>query len=218
MRLFYALAKKTFLWSDQKLGTNFKPAMGGLYRKFLRKWSYFRRISDPFIIRNKYKLGFKKPRNLKLHLGCGGKHFNGYVNVDLWISEATDVICDITTLPWPDNSAAVIESYHVIEHISHTKILNTLKEWYRVLKPDGILVIECPHFDDAVKQYLGGNEDRLLNIFGRQRFAGDTHLYGYNPKRLIECLKKTGFSDFTQGHPQSSQSLDEPSFRIECRK
>lgn len=218
MSIFSTLARKTLLWTDQKLGTNLKPVMGDLYRKFLRGWSLFRRVVDPFIIRAKYRLGFKGPENLKLHLGCGSKHFDGYVNVDLWISEATDVICDVSKLPWPDNSAEVIESYHVIEHISHTKILNTLKEWYRVLKPGGHLVIECPHFDEEIKEYLAGNEERLLNIFGRQRFAGDTHLYGYNPERLIRYLQETGFSDFTQGTPQSSQTSDEPCFRIECKK
>ena len=218
MNLLFRLSRETTLRIDQKLRTDFKPILGGLYRKLLRGWSPFRRKLDPFIIRNKYRLGFRRPQNLKLHLGCGHKHFDGYVNVDLWISEAADVVCDISKLPWPDNSAMVIESYHIIEHISHTKILDTLEEWYRILKTGGYFIIECPHFDEAIKQYLEGNEKRLLNIFGRQRFLGDVHLYGYNPKRLIEYLKEAGFSDFTQEHPQSSQSLDEPCFRIECRK
>jgi predicted SAM-dependent methyltransferase len=106
----------------------------------------------------------------------------------------------------------------MIEHISHTKAIKTLTDWHRVLSPGGKLILECPNFDVAVQEYLGGNEDRLLNIFGRQRFYGDAHLYGYNPQRLIRILKEIGFEGIVESHPQSSQALDEPSFRVECKK
>ena len=76
----------------------------------------------------------------------------------------------------------------------------------------------CPHFDKAVIEYLDGDNERLVNIFGRQRAAGDAHLFGYTPQRLKELLRKAGYGNFTESPPQSSQSLDEPSFRIECIK
>jgi predicted SAM-dependent methyltransferase len=177
-----------------------------------------RRIIDPILIGVRYKI-FRRPvRNLRLHLGCGSKHFYNYINVDLWISEATDVICDITKLPWPDNSADLIESYHVIEHISHRKVKDTLSDWFRVLKPGGRMIVEAPHFDMAINEYLQGNESRLINIFGWQRSYGDAHLYGYNPARLIRLLEEVGFGECLEAVPQSSQSVEEPSFRIECCK
>ena len=165
-----------------------------------------------------YKLGNSNEKTVCLHLGCGNKRFDGYVNVDLWITEATDIICDIKKLPWPDNTASIIESYHVIEHISHRKIKSALADWYRVLKPGGKFIVECPHFDEAINEYLAGNENRLINIFGWQRAEGDIHLYGYNPVRLGRLLEEIGFKDCVETIPQSSQSVEEPSFRIECRK
>ena len=206
------------LKTDSFLGTDIKKRGGFIYRYLLRKWSIIRRIIDPLFIRVKYVLGGENTKTLRLHLGCGSKHFEGYINVDMWITEGTDVICDITRLPWPDNSADVIETYHVIEHISHRKIKDTLSDWFRVLKPGGRMVIEVPHLDQAVTEYLEGNESRLINIFGWQRSQGDIHLFGYNPLRLRHLLEKTGFGDFVEATPQSSQSLEEPSFRIECRK
>ncbi len=153
---------------DQILGTGIKECGGRLYRHLLVIWSPVRRILDPMGIKLRYMLGIGMQKDLCLHLGCGSKHFDGYVNVGLWITDATDIICDITHLPWPDNSVYVIENYHVFEHISHTKTRQTLAEWYRVLEPNGVLILECPHFVEA--------------------------------------------------SPQSSQSLDEPSFRVECKK
>jgi SAM-dependent methyltransferase len=218
VKKFYRVTKEIAVKFDRIFGTKFKEGGGRIYRYILRILSPVRRILDPAYIRFCYKIGIKNPENLCLHLGCGWKNFDGYVNVDLWITDATDVICSITDLPWPDNSVAIIESYHVIEHISHRKIKKTLAEWYRVLKPEGKLVLECPNFDIAVREYLAGNEGRLINIYGQQRLHGDYHLYGFNPLRLTRLLEEIGFKNIQESIPQSSQSLDEPSFRIECEK
>jgi SAM-dependent methyltransferase len=218
MRIFYHLGVAISSRIDKLFETTTKESGGRIYRHVLRLWSPFRRIFDPIRIRLRYKFGIRNPEDLKLHLGCGWKHFDGYVNVDLWITDATDLISNITKLPWPDNSVAVIESYHVIEHISHKKFEDTLAEWRRVLKPGGKLILECPHFDRAVREYFEGNEARLINVFGRQRFDGDAHLFGYNPQRLITILEQIGFTDISETKPESSQSIDEPSLRIECKK
>jgi SAM-dependent methyltransferase len=218
MKLHYRIAAWLANNIDKLFGSSLKEKGGKYYRYCLKKLSPFRRMIDPLLIKLYYQLGIKKEMHLKLHLGCGWKHLQDYINVDFWITDATDIICNITSLPWPNNSASIIESYHVIEHISHTKIISALTEWHRVLMPGGILILECPHFDIAVREYLEGNESRLINIFGRQRFKGDAHLYGYNPLRLAQSLNKVGFTNIHQKEPQSSQNLDEPTFRIECNK
>lgn len=218
MRSLGRLSRDLALKFDHALGTNIKESGGKVYRYFLQRWSRVRRILDPISIRLRYKIGKTDDKDLRLHLGCGWKHFDGYVNVDLWITDATDIISDITSLPWPDNAANIVESYHVIEHISHKKIKKTLTDWHRVLKPGGKLILECPHFDVAIQEYLSGDESRLLNIFGRQRSEGDAHLYGFNPERLMRLLEEVGFKEIQEAPPQSSQILDEPSFRLECKK
>jgi len=218
MKFFYRFARYIALNFDLIFEAKTKERGGKIYRYLLQKWSIVRRTLDPLWIRLSYKVATQNAKGLRLHLGCGSKHFDGYINVDLWITGATDVICDITRLPWPDNSATIIESCHVLEHISHKNVRQTLDEWHRVLIPGGKLILECPNFDAAVQDYLEGNEDRLINIFGQQKSYGDAHLFGYNPARLIRLLDEVGFDGFVEGLPQSSQSIDEPSFRIECRK
>lgn len=205
---------------DGMMGTSLKECGGRFYRASRKVLSPVRRSLDPIIIKLCYKfnLGDMSSNELRLHLGCGSKHFDGFINVDLWITDATNIICDITKLPWPDNSASVIESYHVIEHISHRNVRHTLYDWFRVLRPGGTLILECPHFDRAVREYLAGNEERLINIFGRQRTKGDSHLWGYTPERLTHLLMEIGFRDFVEAQPLSSQSLEEPSLRLECVK
>lgn len=219
MKIFYHIAVGAANKIDRAFGLSIKEKGGRVYRLLLKRMSPMCRIIDPVLIRLWYKIyGRQKIPMLKLHLGCGWKRFDGYVNVDLWITDATDVICDISKLPWPDHSAVMIESYHVIEHISHRKIDRTLADWYRVLMPGGRMIIECPDFDQAVREYLQGNEARIINIFGRQRSTGDAHLFGYNLFRLKKILQNAGFRDLQEEEPQSSQSIKEPSLRIVCRK
>lgn len=218
MTKLYHYCRNIAVMVDSVMGTSLKKYGGRLYRAFCRILSSARRSIDPMIIKFYYKFDAKSYGDLYLHLGCGSKHFDGYINVDLWITDATDVICDITRLPWPDNSISLIESYHVIEHISHRKVKDALSDWFRVLNPGGRMVIEVPHFDKAINEYLQGNEERLINIFGWQRTYGDIHLYGYNPARLIRLLEEVGFMECIEAVPQSSQSIEEPSFRIECSK
>ncbi len=178
-----------------------------------------RRSKDPAIVKLKYKLRIKNKTPLKLHLGCGERHFKDYVNIDLRKTRATDLVCDIKKLPYPDNSVDLIETYHVIEHLPRHDLSKTLSEWYRCLfSGSGMLIIECPNFDDAVKEYIEGNEKRLDNIFGLQRFPGDTHWFGYNFKRLKKILEEAGFQNILEREPQDYHSKDEPCLRVECVK
>ncbi len=85
---------------------------------------------------------------MRLHIGCGDKILDGYVNVDLF--GKPDVVCDLTIFPWPfeDNSADEIFSEHFIEHVIDYE--QTILEMYRILKPDGKLHFRVPHFRNAV--------------------------------------------------------------------
>ena len=191
----------------------------------LKDWYYYsgifnsiRRWSGSFANRVKYSL-FLIPRDgLKLHLGCGNIHFNDYINIDMKKTCATDMVSGITKLPFPDNSTARIEAYHVIEHLPRHELPKALKEWHRILNADGKLIIECPDFDEVVKEYLEGNSERINTVYGLQRYPGDTHFFGYNFERLKKLLTKSGFCKIERKPPRDYHSLDEPCLRIKCSR
>lgn len=81
---------------------------------------------------------------MKLNLGCGKRRWPGFVNVDL---KDSDRDCDIRKLPFADESADEIHAIHVCEHFLITEILSILKEWRRVLKTGGKLIVELPCWD-----------------------------------------------------------------------
>ena len=130
------------------------------------------------------------------------------------------MICDVTKLPYLSNSVELIETYHVIEHLSRHELPKALREWNRVLQSSGLLIIECPDFDELVRKYLEGDERQLDGIFGLQRFKGDYHFFGYNFQRLKRILEACGFKHIEKKEAKDYHALIEgwACIRVECIK
>ena len=179
-------------------------------------FNFVRRKFNYLYLKTKFNF-LPKSKEIKLHLGCGRVKMEGFINIDHHKTPATDYVLDAVNLPFPDGSIDSIESYHLIEHLPIGKLSDILDHWYRILKPGGNLILEFPDFDQAVRLYLAGNENRLNNIFGRQRFAGDTHLWGWNIERMKKRLEDKNFK-VEQENPQDYHTKTEPCLRIVAHK
>lgn len=87
---------------------------------------------------------------MKLNLGCGYNHLEGYTNVDHDSKCVPDVVADLEQpLPFEDNSVDEIVMSHVLEHLGQdTKTyFNIWKELYRIVKNQGVLKITVPHWN-----------------------------------------------------------------------
>jgi SAM-dependent methyltransferase len=150
---------------------------------------------------------------VRLNLGCGDKILPGYVNVDIAASRAgmkPDLICDLRQLPMADGYADEILSVHVIEHFYYWEAVPLLKEWVRVLKPGGRLVVECPNLLSAAQELIQNPEAGALpNKKGQKTmwvFYGDPawkdplmcHRWGYTPQSLAALMTKLGLKDVRQ--------------------
>jgi hypothetical protein len=151
---------------------------------------------------------------LRLNLGCGDKILPGYVNVDVAESRAgrkPDVICDLRDLAvFQDGSADEILSVHVIEHFWRWEALEVLKEWARVLRPGGTMVLECPNLLSACEALLANPDAGASPGKAGQRtmwvFYGDpawqdplmVHRWGYTPRSLAELMAEAGLVNVRQ--------------------
>jgi SAM-dependent methyltransferase len=82
----------------------------------------------------------------KLNLGCDEDKRAGYINVDWNNLAAPDILHDLNIIPYPfaDNEIDLIEASHVLEHLD--KPFEKMKEFHRLLKPGGELIVKVPHF------------------------------------------------------------------------
>ncbi len=154
----------------------------------------------------------------KLNLGCGDKILDGYINVDLVNERAgkrPDVICDIRKLEiFEDNYADEVMIIHVIEHFWRWEIKDILKEWIRVLKPEGKLVVECPNLLSACQELIKDPVKYAKPDMNGQKtmwvFYGDPgwrdplmmHKWGYTPHSLAQLLHECGLKDIKQEKAQ----------------
>ncbi|MCK5850653.1 MAG: glycosyltransferase [Kiritimatiellae bacterium] len=136
---------------------------------------------------------------LRLHIGCGANSLSGYVNIDKYPVMGADITAQADRLRFPDNSVEEIYTSHMIEHLRPIELESALREWHRVLKPEGRLRIRCPNFELYLREWLEGDyESRwgwgIVNIFGHDnRGEGLLTRNGFTRERLDRLLSANGF-------------------------
>lgn len=135
---------------------------------------------------------------MKLHLGCGPRCIPGFVHIDAQPAPHVDIVGPVERLPMGDNSVSLIYASHVLEHFGRNEYKAVLKEWFRVLKPGGILRLSVPDFAAcAAIYYESGLADGLSGlvglIVGGQRNEHDFHKMIFDEDFLCRELLDTGF-------------------------
>ena len=158
--------------------------------------------------------------NYRLHIGCGRVYKEGFINIDIETPSTgkLDLKADARKLPFEKESCSEIQSFHLIEHISHPEVIPMLEHWYDLLKENGKLMLELPDFDKVVEKYKNGDDDMVEHIFGEQNDDYQFHKWGYNFKRLKKELEEIGFTKVTSKKAIDYHTEIEPCFRVEAVK
>lgn len=162
-------------------------------------------------------------KNIFLHVGCGSnrkERTTREFNTDSWqelrldINESThpDIVGTMTDMSAVANETVdAIFSSHNIEHLYPHEVPSALKEFIRVLKPEGFLVITCPDLQSVCALVA---EDKLTDpayvspsgpiapidiLYGHRASMERGNLYmahrcGFTKKVLIGTLRTFGFA------------------------
>ncbi len=119
----------------------------------------------------------KKKRNLKvLFVGAGGDleefirkyfHFN-LITIDVDIKRNPDFVMSISNLEFKDNEFDLVFMLEVLEHVDQP--FNASSEIFRVLKPEGILLLSTPFtfgIHDAPYDFWRFTKYGLMKLFDR---------------------------------------------------
>jgi predicted SAM-dependent methyltransferase len=134
----------------------------------------------------------------KLHLGCGNKRLEGFINVDIYKNDATDLVQDISNLElFQDESVDEVYACHVLEHFHRNQFKNVLNEWCRVLKKGGTLRLSVPDFEKICSIYSKTkNLNQLLGLlYGGQNYEYNFHYCTFDFDSLSSILTELGFQD-----------------------
>jgi len=123
---------------------------------------------------------------MKLNLGCGKTHLEGFVNVDYRASPSVDQVVDLTVHPWPwlDNSVDYIIASHFLEHLPGYELGAAMDEIHRILRPGGTLYVAVPYRE------RGPYNPYHFHVFNRQTFNTWTaHVDKRDPSAENACLQ-----------------------------
>jgi len=171
-----------------------------------------------------------------LHVGPGHRNNGARLPAVFQDSEWQEIRLDIDPTNEPDivgsmlDMAAVadasvdaIYSAHNIEHVYAHEVPQVLKEFLRVLKPDGFLVVTCPDLQtvcqlvaedklgDAAYTSPAGPITPLDILYGHGEALAGGHLYmahktGFTLKTLTQALHAAGFA--TSAGKRRARGLD----------
>ena len=159
----------------------------------------------------------KNPGKVKLHLGCGGVRWRDFINVDFFPYDSSvqdssrsgcvaDVFADMTALGLPNDFIDEIFTSHTIDHFTRWAAIDMFKDWYRMLKPNGTVIIEVADFARCILWLIHPNREKRLaaknQFYGNQwdRIDFETHRYGWSARELAGVLREIGFPEVSYNH------------------
>lgn len=188
-----------------------------------------KKIIDDYLGRNQVR---------KLHIGCGGNIFSGWLNTN-YITRSKEILCfDATnTYPFNDNEFDYIFSEHMIEHVTYQQGQKMISECFRVLRPKGKLRISTPDLSFLIdlysrdksilqKEFIRHSTDKWLEyaptyddtfvINNYVRAWG--HQFIYDEKVLSYLFEKEGFVNITRFNVSESQDEEMQNLENVSRK
>jgi len=151
-----------------------------------------------------------------LHVGCGFQnktHLKGFDNdnwkeirLDIDKNVNPDIVGTLTDMKSVETgSVDAVYSSHNIEHIFPHEVPIALKEFYRVLKDDGIVVITCPDLQSVGEAIA---QDKLMEplyespmgpvtafdiLYGHRKTTADGNIYALHKGGFTYSVLNTSF-------------------------
>lgn len=163
---------------------------------------------------------------MKLDIGSGTRYDDGITfGVDPFFN--ANIQAYMHNIPLDDESVDEIFTSHALEHVGKNEVLPALREWYRLLKPDGKLIVRVPNLIWCCKHYLDTVIKReteqqpiigwdLDIIYGNQngwrQHYGEYHKTGFTPNSIKWYVREAGFTithfDILNTHSQETLSIE----------
>ena len=144
--------------------------------------------------------------SLSLNVGSGDRVYDEYpedsgnrcVNLDKRMEwDRVDIAAHARFIPFKDETFDYILASDIIEHfpVKYTGAL--LKEWSRVLKPDGVIEIKTPNMRWAQDFYKAGHNAKFIShhIFGGQDYPGNFHYVMFDREWLNQICNAVGLGE-----------------------
>lgn len=103
----------------------------------------------------------------RIEVGGGPFPQPGYVHVDIdRHARHLEAFAPAWKLPFPDAWATEILAIHSLEHVHPRMLVPTLREWHRVLAPNGRVQIHVPNTEELTASFLASPVEDKWRVMG----------------------------------------------------
>jgi predicted SAM-dependent methyltransferase len=149
---------------------------------------------------------------VRLNIGCGTHHIQGFVQIDADINAHPDIVARVPPLPFPADDIEEVYAGHFLEHLDQDDGRVFVAECYRVLKPGGLCTLVVPDIEAVMRRWLGRSHDAVEVPLGVWRNVDDLddvatvflygtpnsnshHLWAYCASTLARLMANAGFRE-----------------------
>ena len=126
----------------------------------------------------------------KLNLGSGLQKIPGYISIDRRFGTEAFPLTS-----YAHESVAEVRASHILEHFPRAQVAEVIKEWVRVLAPDGWLSIAVPDFDWIVAHCKRNDLPIEGYLMGGQTDESDYHKVIFDEMKLTRLMTDAGLVD-----------------------
>lgn len=131
-----------------------------------------------------------------------------------------DILAWADKLPFKPKTIDTILSVQMIEHLTLSEVLKTLKHWHLLLKEEGKVWIDLPDIIETAHLLFRANRQSEREwaeklIYGNRDNEFAYHKVGYWPEKLRDILWENGFTTIRRVHIIKH---DYPAFTMEAIK
>lgn len=161
-----------------------------------------------------------KEKPVRLHLGCGSIILPGFINIDVLDLPGVDIVMDLSDVSrFKSKSVDFLYASHHLEHFPTAQVPKILKEYFRILRPRGVVKIAVPDLDAVMELYVKHknwftppHNPWLGILYGGQDYEFNFHKTGFNFLWLKYLLENAGFTDVERFKPSEEFGVRDASF------
>lgn len=132
----------------------------------------------------------------KVNYGCGGNLIEGWLNIDLYQSDALNYryVNLLEKHPLPDNSVKYGFQEDMLEHLNQAESIFFLGEIFRTLEPGGVIRLSFPGLEGVLSRHYSPMSETRLREGEFEAYSFWDHVHFYSKGELELVANHIGFS------------------------
>lgn len=146
---------------------------------------------------NNEVMGQSTDELIKVNYGCGGNLIEGWVNIDLYESDASNYryVNLLEKHPFPDNSIRFGFSEDMLEHLNQAESIFFISEIYRTLAPQGVMRLSFPGLEGVLDRHYSPVSEERVRQGEFEAYSFWDHIHFYSREELALVARHIGFSN-----------------------